>query len=66
VLETRATFDFNAKYVIEMGEEAGPPGLDELPVGEKEEFSADVLIASDGPRLDPGRPMVFTGSRGVV
>jgi len=49
-----------------MGEEAGSPGLDELFVGEKEAFSADVLIASDGPRLDPGRPMVFTGSRSVV
>ena len=32
----------------------------------EELLKADVLIASDGPRLQPGRPTVFLGSRVVV
>src|SRR3954468_24170218 len=66
VLETRGRLGFNAKYLIEMGEEMGSPGLRELCTREKDLFRADVLIGSDGPRLSAGRPTVFLGSRGGV
>ncbi|MGO4175163.1 M20 family metallopeptidase [Bosea sp. TAF32] len=66
VLETRAKLGFNAKYLIEMGEESGSPGLRELCTEQKELFKADVLIASDGPRLNAERPTVFLGARGGV
>ncbi|MFM0393711.1 M20 family metallopeptidase [Paraburkholderia phytofirmans] len=57
---------FNAKLLIEMGEETGSPGLDEICRAHREELAADVLIASDGPRLAARRPTVFLGSRGSV
>ena len=66
VLETRGKLGFNAKYLIEMGEESGSPGLRELCQDHKELFAADVLIASDGPRLNAERPTIFLGSRGGV
>jgi len=66
VLETRGRLGFNAKYLIEMGEEMGSPGLRELCHEQRELLSADVLIASDGPRLNAERPTIFLGARGVV
>jgi len=66
VLETRGKLGFNIKYLIEMGEESGSPGLRELCEEQKELFKADVLIASDGPRLNAERPTVFLGARGVI
>jgi acetylornithine deacetylase/succinyl-diaminopimelate desuccinylase-like protein len=66
VLETRGTLGFNAKYLIEMGEEIGSPGLRELCGAEKEALRADLLIASDGPRLSADRPTLFLGSRGGI
>jgi len=55
---------FNTKLLIEMGEESGSPGLRDLCRAEGEALSADVLIASDGPRVSAERPTVFLGSRG--
>ncbi|HST92116.1 MAG TPA: M20/M25/M40 family metallo-hydrolase, partial [Brevundimonas sp.] len=66
VLETRGKLGFNAKYLIEMGEETGSPGLREVCTEHKDRLAADVLIASDGPRLSAERPTVFLGSRGGV
>jgi acetylornithine deacetylase/succinyl-diaminopimelate desuccinylase-like protein len=66
VLETRGRLGFNAKYLIEMGEEMGSPGLRELCTKHKALFRSDVLIGSDGPRLTAERPTVFLGSRGGV
>ena len=57
---------FNAKWLLEMGEETGSPGLAEFCSAERERLAADVLIASDGPRLRADRPTVFLGSRGVA
>jgi len=65
VLETRGRLGFNAKYLIEMGEETGSPGLRELCLRERERFHADVLIGSDGPRLSADRPTIFLGTRGA-
>jgi acetylornithine deacetylase/succinyl-diaminopimelate desuccinylase-like protein len=57
---------FNVKLLIEMGEEAGSPGLQALCEQYKEFLAADLLIASDGPRASAGTPCVFLGSRGLV
>ena len=49
-----------------MGEETGSPGLRELCGENKALFAADLLIASDGPRLRAERPTIFLGSRGAL
>src|SRR5690606_32413184 len=56
VLQARGKLGFNVKYLIEMGEETGSMGLRELCAQHKERFAADLLIASDGPRLSAARP----------
>lgn len=66
VLHTRGRLGFNAKYLIEMGEETGSPGLRELCEAHRARLRADLLIASDGPRLRAERPTVFLGSRGSI
>lgn len=66
VLQTRGTLGFNCRVVIETGEETGSPGLAEFFQAHKDALSADVLIASDGPRLQPETPTMFMGSRGGV
>lgn len=66
VLETRGRLGFNAKYLIEMGEERGSPGLREICRNHGERLKADLLIASDGPRLNAERPTVFLGARGGI
>jgi acetylornithine deacetylase/succinyl-diaminopimelate desuccinylase-like protein len=63
-LQTRGKLGFNAKFLIEMGEEMGSPGLRELCAEHRALLEADVLIASDGPRLSADRPTIFLGSRG--
>ena len=65
VLKTRGHLGFNVKVLIETGEEVGSPGLKDFCEQQKEQLKADVLIASDGPRLQPGRPTIFLGSRGA-
>ncbi len=65
VLETRGKLGFNIKVLIETSEEIGSPGLNEFAAMHKDRLKADVLIASDGPRLSPGRPTLFMGSRGA-
>ena len=57
---------FNAKFIIETGEEAGSKGLAELVAAHKADFAADVLIASDGPRVKPERPTMTLGCRGAL
>ena len=57
---------FNVKWLIETGEETGSPGLSEFCRTHHAALAADVLIASDGPRLRRDRATVFLGSRGVA
>src|ERR1700737_123092 len=63
VLKTRGKLGFNAKWLIEMGEETGSPGLRELCAEHRDLLAADVLIGSDGPRLAADRPTIFLGTR---
>jgi acetylornithine deacetylase/succinyl-diaminopimelate desuccinylase-like protein len=66
VLKARGSLGFNAKWLIEMGEETGSRGLREVCEANKALLKADVFIASDGPRLSAERPTVFLGSRGCA
>ncbi|HRJ68722.1 MAG TPA: M20 family metallopeptidase [Beijerinckiaceae bacterium] len=65
VIAARGKLGFNAKWIIEMGEETGSPGLREVCSENRDLLRADLLIASDGPRLAAGRPTVFMGARGA-
>jgi acetylornithine deacetylase/succinyl-diaminopimelate desuccinylase-like protein len=66
VLATRGRLGFNLKVLFETGEETGSPGLRELCTRERDKFAADVLIASDGPRLAASQPTIFLGTRGAA
>lgn len=56
---------FNLKLVLEMCEERGSRGLAEFVAVHAHELAADVLIGSDGPRVDPGLPTIKMGTRGT-
>jgi acetylornithine deacetylase/succinyl-diaminopimelate desuccinylase-like protein len=56
---------FNVKVVLEMAEERGSKGLREFVAAHAMELAADVLIASDGPRVEPEMPTIATGTRGT-
>ena len=66
VLETRGRLGFNARFMIETGEENGSAGLREVIEAHRECFEADAFIASDGPRVSPQRATVFLGARGAM
>jgi acetylornithine deacetylase/succinyl-diaminopimelate desuccinylase-like protein len=67
VLQARGgRLGFNLKFLCEMGEETGSPGLRELCKREREALAADLFLASDGPRVAAQRPTLFLGSRGGV
>ena len=55
---------FNAKFLIETGEEIGSPDLRQVCDSHREELKADLFVASDGPRLSADRPTIFLGCRG--
>ena len=65
VLATRGKLGFNAKWLIEMGEETGSPGLREICAEHRDVLAADVLVGSDGPRLTADRPTISLGTRGA-
>ena len=66
VLRARGALGCNVKWLFEMGEEIGSPGLRRICEQRKDELKADVFIASDGPRLRADRPTLFLGSRGAL
>jgi acetylornithine deacetylase/succinyl-diaminopimelate desuccinylase-like protein len=66
VLAERRRLGFNSTILLETGEEAGSPGLDEFCRHHRDVLAADVLVGSDGPRLRRDRPVIFGGTRGVV
>lgn len=66
VLDLRGALGFNVKLILEMSEEIGSPGLAEFCAAHCEKLSADVFIASDGPRLQPEQATMFMGARGGV
>ena len=57
---------YNLTVLLEMGEEAGSPGLAEFCAQQREALRADLFLASDGPRVHAERPTLFLGSRGAL
>src|SRR5256885_1564918 len=55
---------FNAKFIIETGEEIGSPDLRKVCERFRDELAADLFLASDCPRLSAERPTIFLGCRG--
>ena len=66
LLARQGRLGFNLKWLMETGEETGSPGLARFCSDQREVLAADVLIASDGPRLSRDRATLFLGSRGVA
>ncbi len=66
VLQTRGRLGFNSKFIMEMGEERGSPGLRQLVAANQEIFSADAFFASDGPRVSVNQANLTLGNRGVI
>jgi acetylornithine deacetylase/succinyl-diaminopimelate desuccinylase-like protein len=62
--ERGGKLDFNVKLILEMAEERGSLGLREFVALHADRLVADVLIASDGPRVLPDVPTIATGTRG--
>ncbi len=65
VIDARGKLGFNAKWIIEMGEETGSPDLAEIAATYRDLLAGDLLVASDGPRPVASRPCVFLGARGA-
>src|SRR2546429_5983341 len=57
---------FNAKFIMETGEEIGSPDLRQVCESLRDELKADLFLASDGPRLSADRPTIFLGCRGGI
>jgi acetylornithine deacetylase/succinyl-diaminopimelate desuccinylase-like protein len=57
---------FNAKFIVETGEEIGSPDLRQVCEQLRDELAADLFLASDGPRLSADRPSIFLGCRGGI
>src|ERR1700716_2370520 len=55
---------FNAKFIIETGEEIGSPDLRQVCEALRDELEADLFLGSDGPGLSADRPTIFLGCRG--
>lgn len=66
VIEARGSLGFNSIFMIETSEEIGSPGIKEFCAQYKDLIAADLLIASDGPRLTPKRPTIYLGARGAM
>jgi acetylornithine deacetylase/succinyl-diaminopimelate desuccinylase-like protein len=64
VLEQRGRLGFNHKFLLEMGEENGSKGLEEIVRANKADFAVDAFFASDGPRTEIGKPNITLGNRG--
>ncbi len=65
VLAERGRLGFNLKLVLETSEERGSTGLREFIAANADMLAADVLIASDGPRVGAKIPTLSTGTRGT-
>lgn len=57
---------YNVTLLMEMGEEAGSPGLAAFCEQHRDALKANLFVASDGPRVNAGHPTLFLGSRGAI
>ena len=63
--ERGGALGFNLKLILETSEERGSTGLRAFVAAHAGRLAADVLIASDGPRVMPDVPTIATGTRGT-
>jgi acetylornithine deacetylase/succinyl-diaminopimelate desuccinylase-like protein len=63
--ERQGALGFNLKLILETSEERGSTGLRAFVAEQADRLAADVLIASDGPRVTPEIPTIATGTRGT-
>ena len=66
VIAERGRLGFNAKVLVETGEEQGSPGLRDLLQVERDRLAADAFIGLDGPRQTTFMPELKLGARGGV
>ena len=66
VIEERGCLGFNSIFMMETSEEIGSQGIHEFCTQQRELLNADLLIASDGPRLARDKPTVYMGTRGAI
>lgn len=65
LLNTTGTLPLNFKFCIEGEEEIGSPNLSAFVEEHKDLLSADVLVISDTPMLEKGKPAICYGLRGL-
>lgn len=66
VIQERGQLGFNSTIFLETSEEIGSPGIHEFCDAQRDALTADLLIASDGPRLAFDQPTLFMGTRGAL
>jgi acetylornithine deacetylase/succinyl-diaminopimelate desuccinylase-like protein len=66
VLAERGHHGFNSRILIETSEEIGSPGLDTFLTEHAASLGSNLMLASDGPRMDPARADVKLGNRGGI
>jgi acetylornithine deacetylase/succinyl-diaminopimelate desuccinylase-like protein len=62
--ERGGNLGFNAKFMVETGEEQGSPGLEQIILENKDLLAADLFIGFDGPRKSFSRMDMNLGCRG--
>nr|WP_263326445.1 dipeptidase [Neobacillus sp. Marseille-Q6967] len=65
ILETTGTLPINVKFLIEGEEEVGSPNLPIFVEENKELLSSDVIVISDTSMMEPGKPTIVYGLRGL-
>lgn len=65
-MQAKQELPVNVKFCIEGEEEIGSPNLDAFVKKHRELLQGDVLLVSDTPMLDKGRPTVCYGLRGLA
>jgi acetylornithine deacetylase/succinyl-diaminopimelate desuccinylase-like protein len=65
ILHKNGELPVNFKFCIEGEEEIGSPNLDSFVEEHEDLLSADVLVVSDNPMLEKGKPAVCYGLRGL-
>ncbi|MDP2871516.1 MAG: M20/M25/M40 family metallo-hydrolase [Bacillota bacterium] len=56
----------NVKFLFEGEEESGSPNLLEFVSRHRDLLQADLVVTSDGPKHETGRPILFFGLRGLL
>jgi acetylornithine deacetylase/succinyl-diaminopimelate desuccinylase-like protein len=65
LLKTEGKLPVNIRFCIEGEEEVGSPTLESFVEENKELLTADVLVISDTPMLEKGKPAICYGLRGL-